>query len=263
MDDTSLKKIFISFTVIVFGFVGYWIIMSLTNVTKSTQAPYAVPSTQGDTSLLYMNNATNRVSALSSSQPAVNLTNEAMSDLSQEIVASMQDAPSTSTEDLISAIQKTDVSKLDSATIQKYADAQHLGLMEDVPDTSLKIVTTTDESKTSYTNAYTQIVSSMSSLMTGSIQSDFTQFMQRNDSTGLDNTIKIYDTIYSELYTLEVPRSALAFHKESIVFFGNMAAILQGIKNYQNDPLKAYLLGEKFNNMPDTWDHIVSDFKTL
>ncbi len=263
MQDPIQKKIFIVFIFVVCGFLLYWIAWFIIP-TSSTPALSEVVSTSSSTNPLFQQNNISSLSSLLKDAPSpINLTKGLVNDMSQELISSMKLASSTKKEDLLSAIQKSGVSNISDATLQKYVSADKLGFVSTIPDSEIQTVPSSTQAQTLYKSEYGNAVSPFSSTSPVAINSVFTSFVQGGDSAGLDNLIQTYDNIYANLKKVRVPENDVLFHKENMKFFANLIVIFRGVREYQDDPLKAYLLGQQLSSVSDEWNNITTQFKAL
>ena len=264
MQDSSQKKIFILFIVVACGFVLYWVFQFVfPSVSPYSSSSSQVVSSSSSNPLFQENNLSSLDSLLKDAPSATNLTKGLITDMSQELISSMKSASSTKKEDLLSAIQKSGVSNISDATLQKYVTADKLGFISNIPDTEVHIISSSTQAQTLYKNEYGTAVSPFSSISPTAVNSAFTSFIQNGDPAGLDNLIQTYDNIYANLKKLQVPENDASFHKETMKFFANLIIILRGVREYQDDPLKAYLLGQQLGSVSDEWNNITTQFKAL
>ncbi|MCL5011873.1 MAG: hypothetical protein M1320_00405 [Patescibacteria group bacterium] len=266
MHDPAQKKIFVVFVIVVCCFVAYWVIAfgiphpnssgSVTTLNSSSSTP-----------AFFNENALGSLRVVNFSTTSTpNLTQSLIQDVSQEVNVSLQTASSTSKEDLLQAIQKSGVTNLDATTLQKYASPDKLGLIQSIPDTLIRIDTSSStQAIINYKNAFMTATAPLSSFITATSSLDdvFNSFMKDGDATKLDNLIQTYQNIYTELQSISVPSRVVLLHKNALQFFYNGAIIFMGIRDYQNDPLKAYILSSQAGDLSTLWGQIVDQFKIL
>lgn len=263
MLESSQKKFFIIFVIVVAAFVGYWIFDAL--YSKSISSPRSVDGAATDQSPFFGSALTGGQGSIISSSPVSNLTQDVITDLSKDLIASLQDASSTSKEDLLAQLQRSGGGAVTSQTLNTYATPEKLGLVQDIPDSEISIHTDTSISAlAAYKDAYTNAIQPLARLVTGAdVQAALNAFIQNNDTEDLDNLIKTYDTIYASLRAVSVPRSVVLFHKDTLKFFANEKIVFLGIRGYKDDPLRAYLLGEQLEPLSVMWQNIYTHYQTL
>lgn len=69
----------------------------------------------------------------------------------------------------------------------------------------------------------------------------FLNAVEKNDFSELDKILVAYDESYKKLKTLTVPENLLSLHVEQLNIFSSLIKIYQGVKEINNDPLKANL----------------------
>lgn len=263
MLESSQKKFFIVFIVVVIAFVGYWVFDAL--YSRSAASPHEVTTLSETPPPFFGNTITNEQSGSTIASPQTNLTYGAINDISKDLIASLQDASSTSKEDLINQLQRAGSQALSPETLSTYATPDKLGLVQDIPDSALSIHEDSSPSAiAAYKNAYANAIKPLAQLVAGTdAQKALNAFIKENDTADLDNLIKTYDTIYMALQTIPVPRSAISFHKDNMKFFANEKIVFAGIRGYKDDPLRAYLLGEQLIDLSDMWHNILIQYQNL
>ena len=268
MHDPAQKKIFIIFVAVVCCFVAYWVIaLMLPNARSSEPVVVSSSSSPTSTPLFFGESAIGSLGGMNFSTTSTpNLTQTLIHDVSQEVNVSLQSASSTSKEDLLQAIQKAGVTNLDATTLQKYTSPDKLGLIQSIPDSAVRMgAASSTQAIADYKNAFMTATTPLSSFMTASssLNDVLGPFMKNGDSSKLDNLIQTYQNIYTELQSIPVPPSAVLLHKDALQFFYNGAIIFMGIRDYQNDPLKAYILSSQAGDLSTLWGRIVDQFKIL
>ena len=265
MQDFSQKKIFILFLLVACGFVLYWIFQFVfpSLSLRPSNSSQVVSSSSSTNPFFQENNLSSLDSLLKDAPSPTNITKGLITDMSQELISSMKSASSTKKEDLLSAIQKSGVSNISDATLQKYVTADKLGFISNIPDTEVHIISSSTQAQAFYKNEYGKVASLFSSVSPAAINAAFTSFIQNGDSAGLDNLIQTYDNIYAGLKKLQVPENDASFHKETMKFFANLIIIFRGVRDYQDDPLRAYLLGQQLDSVSNEWNNITTQFKAL
>ena len=69
----------------------------------------------------------------------------------------------------------------------------------------------------------------------------FLQTMQSGDYSQLDAGLADYRQIYERLQNLTVPKNLIAFHKEELNIFSSLIKVYQGVRTFNDDPLKSFL----------------------
>jgi len=267
MQDPAQKKIFVIFIVVVFAFVVYWVVAFALPHAEVSSSVTSLSSSSSTMPPSFQENALGTIGGIggivSSTQ---NLTKNLITDVGNEIVSSMKLASSTNKEDLLGAIQKSGITSLDDATLQKYVTPDKLGLVQDIPDSALHIGTdNSPQAITTYKNLFITATTPLSDIMSASssVNTIFTSFMKNGSTEKLDNLIQTYQNIYNTLQKTTVPPKAVLLHKNAMKFFVNSSVIFLGIRGYQNDPLKAYILSEQMGDLPTVWNQVVDQFKLL
>ncbi len=265
MHDPAQKKIFVIFVIVVCCFVVYWVIAFGIPHPNSSGSITTLDSSSSTPAFFNENALGSLGGSVFSATSTPNLTQSLIQDVGQEVNVSLQAASSTKKEDLLQAIQNSGVTNLDAATIQKYTSPDKLGLIQSIPDSLLHIDTSSStQTIANYKNAFMTATAPLSSFVASTSLNDaFNSFVGDGNSTKLDNLIQTYQNIYTELQSISVPSRAISLHKNALLFFYNGAVVFMGIRDYQNDPLKAYLLGSQLDSVPDLWDNITNQFKAL
>ncbi len=262
MVDSSQKKFFFVFLFVVILFVGYWLFDAL--YSRGVASPHEILSASSS-SPFFGDALTGGQVGFIPSGFSSNLTQEAITDISKDIIASLQGASSTSQEDLLNQLQQSGLNSLSPETLNAYATPDTLGLIQEIPDSEISLSSDSSASAvTTYKQAYTDAIKPLAQLISESdVQKTLNSFVKDNDTQDLDRFIQTYDTVYNALRSVPVPQSAVALHKESMRFFANEKVIFMGVRGYKEDPLRAYLLGEQLTQLSDVWQNILTQYNSL
>lgn len=256
------ERFFIIFAIIAAAFLGYWAIFGI-SVTSSEKDNLSPQNSSGSFSEKTIPDIGKQPTALGAGESKVkeNITEQVARDLSNEFISQGGDFASnpSAMEDVIKSIQ--DQGKISG--ISSYLTPEAIGIRQ----TAIVTVKETDDSPAAvekYKERYLTLLEPVSKGdFSVSVTGALSRLFERNDSAPVDKIINTYQNIRDGLAGLETPSRFVDFHKKNLTFFENMLVIFHALRDFENDPLRAYAALEIFPSLTQQWTDIVSTAKTI
>ena len=189
-----------------------------------------------------------------------NLTQRFVSDMSAQFMSQFNQDPNASVDTLLDRVSSLDLKSVDGLSEQLTPEA--IGLQLPVLDSQLSIVSDNDQSSAAYAKAYSQIVGRAADISNSKeVINAMSSAIEGNNAGDLKTLSLRYIAIKQDLLSTQVPRKAVAFHKRTIQFFGDMAVIMEAIAQSRQDPLRAYIAVEYFPRLAEEWDTLTTLLK--
>lgn len=264
-------SVFVLFSAIAVVFVSYWVITQVGGGGIAVQ-PKGVEeqgTAQQNTSFQQVLNDPAALSAQKNEKGGGNsaqqddpnnLTQRFVSDMSAQFMSQFNQDPNASVDTLLDRVSSLDLKSVDGLSEQLTPEA--IGLQLPVLDSQLSIVSDSDQSSAAYAKAYSQIVGRAADISNPKeVINAMSSAIQGRGAGDLKTLSVQYTAIKQDFLSLQVPRKAIAFHKRTIQFFGDMAMVMEAIAQSQQDPLRAYIAAGYFPRLAEEWDALTTLLK--